>query len=529
MQTPAAFLLAISLASCFASPSIAQAQVEAPTALVSNRPATAAKPVALPWRDIRWPSLDYMRQAIPGGGALYTLKGLTGRKFRIDAVFEIGSFTLPREKRPLLGAAIDLLLLGGAGKRSFEQIQTYVLEHGVQIDTRLTNLGYLRVSVSGLSEDFDIGLEVLEDLLLRPRFDRDALEQWKQEQMDSFSALLDGSSSSKQARFMEQEVARLVFGPDHYYSQQLRRSSRRTTRAITNEDVMAVSKRLINRAGLTMLLSGSFTSEQQAKVHTLGTRLPRKDPEAFTWMPDRPKVEAPGAKVRATVIRKTDMAQCNVILRHYAVGVGRLNELERTQVALLREIFSSSGGVVGNDRFSRALRAESGLSYSPSASFDGEAMEPNTNVALWRLAFQSPNEKVGEAVAIARQTWKTFVAKGIAADELERARVSRMNMMMAQEPTIFDKADGLLEDLLARQVPSAIGLENNLLRLERETNVAAVNGTLTRLAREDGISALVIMGNPPADQLARLKDTGEIDIVKEVKFEDLVRELQDTK
>ena len=88
--------------------SVATAQPDGSGApLSSQRPTTIAKPVALPWRDIAWPSLDYHRTPIAGGGALYSLLGQSGRKFRIDAVFEIGAYTLPQTKRPLLNAAMD--------------------------------------------------------------------------------------------------------------------------------------------------------------------------------------------------------------------------------------------------------------------------------------------------------------------------------------------------------------------------------------------------------------------------------------
>lgn len=492
--------------------------------LASTRPVTPSKPVALPWRDIRWPSLDYARHPIPGGGALYALAGQGGRKFRLEAVFEIGAYTLPQAQRPLLTAAMDLILLGGAGSRSFEEIQKYVNERGLQIDTRLTTIGYLRISVSGLAEDFKFGLGILEDMLLRPRFDRDALELWKQEQVDTFNALLDGGSAGKQARFIEQESARLMFGPDHYYAQVLKRQSTRTINAIQNSQVIDVANKLINRAGLTLVLAGTYSEADRQALLALGRRVPRKEPVVFSWMPERPAV-SPG-KLRVAVIRKADMTQCNVSLRWYFPNAGRMNELERTRFSILREVFSSTGGVVGNDRFSKALRADTGLSYSPRADFDNEALEPNTNVAMWRMNFQSANERVGDAVVLARKTWDDFASKGISAAELDRARVARMNALMAQEPTVFDKADMFLDDVLSRVVPNALGLENALLRLERETAPAAVNEALLRLVRGGAVGSLVIMGNPPKAQMEKILALPGVEFVRDVPFDDVVRDLQ---
>jgi hypothetical protein len=241
-------------------------------------------------------------------------------------------------------------------------------------------------------------------------------------------------------------------------------------------------------------------------------------------MPERPAV-SPG-KLRVAVIRKADMTQCNVSLRWYFPNAGRMNELERTRFSILREVFSSTGGVVGNDRFSKALRADTGLSYSPRADFDNEALEPNTNVAMWRMNFQSANERVGDAVVLARKTWDDFASKGISAAELDRARVARMNALMAQEPTVFDKADMFLDDVLSRVVPNALGLENALLRLERETAPAAVNEALLRLVRGGAVGSLVIMGNPPKAQMEKILALPGVEFVRDVPFDDVVRDLQ---
>ena len=119
--------------------------------------------------------------------------------------------------------------------------------------------------------------------------------------------------------------------------------------------------------------------------------------------------------------------------------------------------------------------------------------------------------------------------RAVSAEELERARISRMNTMMAQEPTIFDKTDMFLDDVLARVVPSAIGLENVLLRLERETDVARTNAALAQLTAGGAIGSLVIMGNPTKEQVEALRAAGDVEIVRDVPFAELVRNLQQGK
>jgi zinc protease len=498
-----------------------------PGSLGSVRPKANALPLALPWRDIAWPTLDYNRRAIPGGGGLYTLPSPAGRKFRIDAVFETGTFTLEPGKRTHLNAAMDLILLGGAGQRSFEQIQNYVLENGLRIDTTLTDLGSLRITVTGLSEDFSIGLSLLEDMLLRPRFDRDALELWKQEQVESFHAMLDASTNTRQQRFVEQESAKLVFGPEHYYSKAMERVSEPVIKSLKREDVIAITQKLINRAGMTLLLSGKFTSENVDKLSQLSSKIPRKSPMPVRWLPPRPASQPSlQGKIPMMILRKADMSQANISLRFYFPEAGRWNVLERTRLMLLSEIFSSSGGAVGNDRFSKALRAESGLSYSPFAFVQTEVMEPNTNVTLWSLNFQADNSKVGEALILALKTWNEFVNQGISQEELDRVRISQMNALMAQESTIFDRADSFLQDITSRMVPRSSEAEDALSRLELETDMSAVNATLKQLAKGAVAPGIVVMGNPTPEQFAPLFAQGQVVFVRDEPFEKIVAALR---
>lgn len=490
----------------------------------TNRPQVNAKPIALDWRQIKWPSLDFTRTPIPGGGALYSIPSASAQKFRIDLVFTTGIYTFAVEKRPVLGAASDLILQGGAGKRNFDELQRYLQENGINMWTELKN-GYFQLSIEALKVDAPKSMAVLEDVLFKPRFDKDSLEYWKQQKNDEFESILDASTLSKQHQFIVQESVKIGLGNDHYFATNLKRRSKKVTDAITHEDVKTLHGELINKAGLNAVVSGNLDKRSEAQLIGMLTRLPRRAPDTLTWLPGRGSV-APSSKVRVAIIQKTDMTQAAVQFRYVFPRTGRLNDIERTRVDLLEEVFSSSGGVVGNDRFSKAMRADSGISYSSHAGFQARYVEPNTNVGAWVMDYQSPNERILESLRLARSTWETFRKDGITADELERARVSKMNMLLAREETIFDKASRFVDELTEDKNPSAMPLESELVKLEREKALEPVNQTLRSIVGTESVGTVVLFGNPSEDMIKQLKDDKDFEVVKIVSFSDLVKELQ---
>jgi predicted Zn-dependent peptidase len=494
--------------------------------LTNERPAVVSQPVPLNWRSINWPSLNYNRIAVDGGAALYTIFGETGKKIRIDFLFDTGVYSLPRALRTNLSATVDMFLQGGAGARNYEELQKHLADNGIQVTTSLSGVGQFLVSVEMLSNDFSLALAALEDMLLRPRFDRDALEIWKMEQSDGFQSLLDGGNSRKQGRFIEQEAIRLAFGSQHYFAHALARTSKPELDKVTSEKLRQIAGLLINRTGLNTVLSGNITSQQEQKVLQLLRKIPRLTPVTYTWLPERVKTPESG-KLRMAIIRKPDLSQATLTLRYYLPNIGKMNRIERTRMTLLREVFSSSGGVIGNDRFSKAMRGDSGISYGPYASFDPEAIEPNTNTGVWRMNFQSPNERLVEAVRLAWKTWDTFSSRGITQEELDNARVAKINTTLATEQTVFDKVDEFLEDLQAKVLPHPLGLESYLVRLEQEKDLTAINDLLSAQMKAGTVPILVMMGNPSDSVVSELRSLANIEISKVVAFEDLVKELVD--
>jgi hypothetical protein len=486
---------------------------------------SGAKPMPLNWRAVELPALNWNREAIQGGAALFTIPGGGERKFRLEFHFASGLYAFPPERMVELEAFADMLILGGAGARSYEELGNHLQENGIEAATALGSRGELTLSLSGLSEDLPTAIRVAGEILLQPRFDARAVELWKQEKLDSFQSLIDGGSQAKQRRFISYELNKMAFGPTHVLTRTLARMAPTAINTVTTANLPALAKSLVNRAGLNTYLAGGYSQRDSNAVRALLASIPRREVLANLWLPERPP-QPTTPKLRFAVVSKPDLKQSLIEIRVVSAKAGELNQLEKTHLRVAGEILSASGGVVGTDRWSKAMRADSGLSYSASASFTENTLIPNTNIGIWRLFFQSPNNRIHEACLLAKKTWDDFVLKGVTADEVDGARTSEMNGILALENTIFDKADSLIQMVEEGRFPSSVGQELWLARLEQSRDAGAINRSLERVARQDTIPVMVIFGNPNDEQIKRLKSENGFEFVESLPFADLVREIR---
>ncbi|WP_186643612.1 M16 family metallopeptidase [Fluviispira vulneris] len=480
--------------------------------LKSIRPAVSIKPVELDWRSIKWPSINYTRIPVDGGAAIYSLHSSTALKFKVTFVFSGGVYAFPESERTAFGAFSDLITLGGFGDLNFDQIQNYTTEYGINIRSSITPLGQFVITADALSEDFPRLLSLVNNMILKPKFEEKALDLWKQQSIDAFNNLMDSNTIEKQYRFIDIEATKLAFGKEHYFAKSIERVSPSVIKKVTYDQIKNIYKRTISKNGLNVSISGSFTQKDFDSLRQLVGKIPYLEPSIKTWYPSRKMNTQNAKKINTVIIKKSDMSQSTVSLRYYYPKFGKLNSIETTQFDILEEIFSSTGGVIGNDRFSKAMRADSGISYSPHAYFNDTLLFPNTDVGVFYLNFQSPNERIAEAIRIATQTWHKFIKEGVSQEELDNARTSMINRMLASESTVFNKSDEILTQLIKGQLPSVNPVEFTLAKLDKQRSVKNLNETLKRLSDSEIVPVLVIMGNPNDEQIKLLKKIDALDL-----------------
>lgn len=476
--------------------------------------------IELNWQDTHFASTNYGRVAINGGAAIYTLPSKDTLKFKIVFVFPNSIFTMQKSDIVATNAMSDLLILGGFGKKSYEQIQKELSQNGIVLDTSINNNGNLVIGCEALTEDFDRVLTLLNDLILKPTFDANALTLWKAQSKSEFIDLSNVNTLRKQMLLINVESMSLAFGDSHYLAETLERSSPQSTQAITIKQIQSAYQNILNRNGLNILLTGSYPKNAANSLSKIIQKIPPKNMAIIKWLPERlnPQsshdVKQTKKSIKSALIQKSDMTQSQISLRLYFSNLGNLNQIEKTQIGLLTEIFSSTGGVVGNDRFSKAMRADSGFSYSAHTYFNPDMILPNTNVSAFIMNFQSPNEKVFEAVKLAKDTWDTFVKKGISAHELTNTRNALMNSMLAHEFTVFDKAILFFSKIINGKIPSTNPIQEQLEALDQQRDLNTINQFLVDQLQISQIGTLVIMGNPNKEEIEKLKNISDLDFVE---------------
>jgi predicted Zn-dependent peptidase len=493
--------------------------------LETTRPIIFTKPVSLNWQSIPFQSINYSQIPIDGGASIYTLADDSTAKFSIKIILPKSIFSLSPNDRTSFSALCDLLILGGFGELSFEQIQNMLTANGIDLNTSINPNGEIVISTNALSSDFYLVLNILQNIVLFPKFDKKSFEIWKQENKDNFTNLVDANTLQKQLRIIDNQANILTFGSNHYFAGSIKRISPIEIDKVTNEHVKELYKKIINKNGLNVFLAGNYTQNNLEQLKNLITKIPRLKPDAIKWLPERNLAENKDDLIQTSIIKKTDMTQANVTLRYYFPNFGKLNEIEQTEFSLISEIFSSTGGIVGNDRFSKAMRSNSGISYSPFAYFNNSIVYPNTNLAGFYLIFQTPNERLTEAVELAKTTWQNFISKGITQEELDIARTAMMNRLLATESTTFNKIDEIMIQVLRDKIPNRNSIEFELEKLDQIKDVTKINDILYKLSKTRSSPVLVIMGNPDEKQISSLTDDNQIKLVNTIDFQKFVSSL----
>lgn len=111
---------------------------------------------------------DYTRRSTPAG-PLIAAPNHRSDLFSLTLRFELGT-----RQRPLLGHALDLLALAGAGDLDAEALQRRLFQLGTTIDTDC-GADQTRIFLTGVDEHLEQSLALLDTWLRRPGFDDDTV------------------------------------------------------------------------------------------------------------------------------------------------------------------------------------------------------------------------------------------------------------------------------------------------------------------------------------------------------------------
>jgi zinc protease len=291
------------------------------------------------------------RAALPNGLHVLVLEDHRIPRVVLGLALRRGEAMLAPERAGLAVFTGDLMERG-AGTRDAVALAQAVDAIGASFYV-WTGWDEMSVFVSGLSRDLDRLMEILADVVLRPRFERREATRLRSEQIASLQKAKDDPGTL--ANWFTQRT----LYPEHRFGvplggtpETLERFDERAAREfharvfVPNDAVLFASGDLeaddvLNRA------RGAFGAWRPEPVPDAGPAPPERAPEAR----------------RIVVVDRPDLVQARITIAHE--GIARTDP-DRIAVALMNSVIGGSGF---SSRLTQTVRADAGLTYGIRSGF----------------------------------------------------------------------------------------------------------------------------------------------------------------
>lgn len=353
--------------------------------------------IAFPPLSFEPPDPAKYKRELPGGVVVFLIPDRSLPLVDVRFQFRCGSYLEPAGKEGLASAMGSLLRTGGAGDLDAAALDEEIDFLAAQIGTGAGETE-LSASLDTLSQNLDKSLDLLVAILRRPRFQKDRLELWKSEVLESLKQRNDDAGD-----ILEREWTTLMYGRDHYKGRDVTRAS---LDGITEADLKGFHAKWIHPANLVIGVSGDF--EPDAMMQKLNAAL-----AGWTAGEKAPLPPAPTHQLVPGVYHvEKDIPQGKV---HIGMRSIKRDDPDYHALMVMSRILGAGGFT---SRIMRRVRSDEGLAYdagahlAPGVYFPGE----------FQASFQSKSLSVAYATKLIFEEIEKIRTAPVAADELEVAR-----------------------------------------------------------------------------------------------------------
>ncbi|MBF5043134.1 insulinase family protein [Aggregicoccus sp. 17bor-14] len=321
-----------------------------------------------------------------------------------------GALGDPEGKEGLASLTAELLQKG-AGARNAAQFADAVDGAGAHLDV---DAGREALLVDGqfMARDTGLMVELLSDLLLRPRFEAAELEKTRARMVSELAAVKDGDLRGLVGTYFD-----AFHFAGHPYARPATGSEESLSR-LTREDVLAYARTQLGADRLILSVVGDFDAKQ------LAAQLERALGgwgKAAAPAPVAPPSPHPQGR-RVLLVDKPDATQTYFWLGN--TGISRTDP-ERVDVQVGNTVFGGRFTSLINT----ALRIKSGLSYGANSVVMRE-----TQAGPMAIASYTKTESTGQALDLALETLRSYRANGMDAATLASAKT----YVLGQFPTTLE-------------------------------------------------------------------------------------------
>jgi zinc protease len=420
-------------------------------------------PAPLPAPEVRFP--PYEIRTLPNGLRVVVVLHHEQPAVSLRLVVRAGALQDPPEKAGLAALAAALLDQGTA-TRSAQQIADTIDFIGGALTTGAgRDLSFVNVMV--MKDSFDLGLDLLADVVRRPSFDPAEIERQRQQMLASLKVSYEDPDYIAEVVF-----DRLVYG-FHPYGRPATGTPASLAR-ITRDDLVAYHRAYFVPGNALVAVVGDVTAREafDGVARVFGDWEPRPVPPLALDPPPEPTR-------RIVVVDKPGAVQTAIRVGH--LGIPRKHP-DYMPLNLALKIL----GGEGSNRLHRVLRSERGLTYA--ASVDMHTLKVSGDFVA---ETSTRSEATAEALRlVVEEFWR-----------LQRDRVNPRELADAQAylagsfPLTIETPAAI-----ASQVLNALFYELDLQELEtfRERVQAVTPDDIQRVARaylQPGRLAIVLVGD----------------------------------
>ena len=301
---------------------------------------------------------------------------------------------------------------GGAGERSGAEVDLFLEDRGAFVNNSIsTSVGFAGMSV--LTENFDEVLPILADVLRRPRFEADKIQEAKVQRRSGISR-----RNYSPGGIASREFNKLVYGAESPYASQMEYAD---VDAITRGDMVAFHQRFYHANQIMIGVTGDF--DRDAVLAAIEREFGDWEPMDVELPTEFLIASADAGKVY--FIEKTDLTQTNFRVGHLGTTI---DDPDYFALEIMNQIFGSGWA----SRLFIKIRADLGLAYAIWGSVGAGYDSPGV--------FQVGGETKLESTAAALEAVMAEIARmkqgDITDEELAYAKESYLNSFIFNFDTV---------------------------------------------------------------------------------------------
>jgi zinc protease len=353
------------------------------------------------------------------------------------------------EKAGLAGFTAALLREGTATRNS-QQISKLVDTAGGSLGASASD-DAASVSASFMKAYADLGIELMADITLNPKFAQDEIDRQMRQAQSSLAV-----SYNDPEYLAPLLAARGILGTHPYAYPGS--GTPQTLRNIKREDIAGFHARHYAPARAYLAIAGDLTPAEafaKAEKHFGAWKTPAP--------PEQKLPPPPAAAAKVLILDKPDSNQTQIVMGH--PGVQR-NHPDYLALNVANQIFGGSF----NSRLNMKLRANEGLTYGAGSSFS-----PQRQAGMFTASTFTRTEKTADAIKFMVDLLKEFKANPATPQEFEEAK----NFLIG----VFGLSLERSADVASRVLATAV---NDL----PESYYSTYRGLLQALTREQVIAAV---------------------------------------